>query len=158
MAALAAFGFNADADRSVTHHHLNGRPTEALFPRGFSVLTPTLHYTQSSQPQQPAASPSPRSDMGAEETSSTAEPPHQQQRAAASSPSTHRRLALVPISLDVRVDAKTGLTVPPILLPSVDNGEGGGEVRLSKADVARTFVAQDGDKLGFVSREHVLVS
>lgn len=99
--------------------------------------------------------------MGAEETSSTAKPPRasqQQWAAAASSPSTHHRLALVPISLDVRVDAKTGLPVPPILLPSVDNCEGGGEVRLSKADVARTFVANEGDKLGFVSREHVLVS
>lgn len=64
------------------------------------------------------------------------------------------RLALVPISLDVRVDRKTGMPPPPILLPSADGG--GGEVRLSKADVSRVFV-QNGDKLGFVSREHVLV-
>lgn len=71
-----------------------------------------------------------------------------------------QQLALIPISLDVRVDAKTGRPAPPVRLPSSSSSSsaapGPKELRLSKTDVARIFDCA-ADKLDFVSREHVLV-
>lgn len=96
--------------------------------------------------------------MGNDDTSAPRPGTQQQLRPAGSTipRAAARQLALIPISLDVRVDAKTGRPAPPVRLPSSSSAQGAGELRLLKTDVARIFDCA-ADKLDFVSREHVLV-
>lgn len=65
--------------------------------------------------------------------------------------------ALVPISLDTKVDPKTGMPAVPYVRLTQGQGQGQAAVVLSKGDVQRMFEVNATDKLDFISRQHVMV-